>query len=242
MKKNNSLIIGIRPLIEAIHAGITIDRILIQRGLKGELIDELMVLVKSHRFGYQYVPLEKLNRVSRKNHQGILAFISPIEFPSLNTVIMNLFESGVDPKIVLLDGVSDVRNFGAIARSAECFGVHAIVIPFSGAAQVNEDAVKTSAGALLKIDVCKANDLPYTIQFLKDSGIQVVGVSEKTDVVLSSVDFDKPTCLVMGAEDHGISHEIIKICDHLVKIPMSGTISSLNVSVSAGIAMYEMNC
>lgn len=236
---NTNIIMGLHPVMEAIGVGVVIDKIMIQRGLKGELIEELMVLVKEHRFGYSYVPVQKLNRITRKNHQGVIAFISPIDFPSLNNVVMNLFEQGINPKLLMLDGVSDVRNFGAIARSAECFGFHAIVIPFSGAAQVNEDAVKTSAGALLKIKVCKANNLPHTIGFLKDSGVHVVGMTEKSEDLVSGVEIDRPICLVMGAEDVGISDEVLKECDALVKIPMSGSIQSLNVSVSAGIAMYE---
>ena len=225
--------------MEAIDAGVNIDKILIQRGLSGELIDQLMVLVKDHRLGYQYVPLQKLNRVTRKNHQGVIAFISPIDFPSLNDVVMELYEKGINPRLLLLDGVSDVRNFGAIARSAECFGFHAIVIPFRGAAQINEDAIKTSAGALLKIKVCKANNLPHTLDFLKDSGIRAVGLSEKATKLIAKIDTSVPTCLVLGAEDVGISPEVVAHCDELVTIPMSGAIQSLNVSVSAAIAMYE---
>lgn len=238
-QKTSNIIMGLHPIMEAINSGVTIDKIIVQRGLKGELIDELMTLIKEHRYGYSYVPIQKLNRITRKNHQGVIAFISPIDFPSLNNVVINLFEQGINPKLLLLDGVSDVRNFGAIARSAECFGFHAIIIPFHGAAQVNEDAVKTSAGALLKINICKANNLPHTIEFLKDSGIHIVGVSEKSEKNVSQIKTDHPVCLIMGAEDVGISKEIVTKCDTLVKIPMQGSIQSLNVSVSAGIVMYE---
>lgn len=238
---SKSLLIGIRPLIEAFNSGITIDKIMIQRGLGGDLIDELMALIKDHRTGYQFVPLQKLNRVSRKNHQGVIAFISPIDFPSLNSVVMELFENGKNPRLLMLDGISDVRNFGAVARSAECFGFDAIIIPFRGAAQVNEDAVKTSAGALLKIKVCKANNLAYTVDFLKESGVHVVGISEKANHTISEIESDRPICIVMGSEDLGISSDVLKNCDSLARIPMTGTIESLNVSVSAGIAMYEFS-
>lgn len=240
-QNSQNIIMGLHPLLEAIDAGITIDKIMIQRGLQNEGMNELMKLIKEHRYGYQYVPIQKLNRITRKNHQGVIAFISPIDFPSLNTVVMNLFESGINPRLLLLDGVSDVRNFGAIARSAECFGFNAIIIPFRGAAQINEDAVKTSAGALLKINVCKANNLAHTISFLKDSGIFVVGMSEKANQTIAEVETDRPICVVMGAEDVGISLQVLDECDALVKIPMSGSIQSLNVSVSAGIAMYEIS-
>lgn len=239
--KYNNLLIGIRPLMEAIDAGTTIDKVLIQRGLKGELVRELMVLIKEHRITYNYVPDQKLNRVTRKKHQGVLAFTSPIAFENLDHVISKVFESGETPLFLMLDGVSDVRNFGAIARTAECMGVHAILIPFRGAAQINEDAIKTSAGALFKIDVCKANDLAFTANMMKSSGFQIVAASEKSEGVVSDVDFSLPTCIVLGSEESGVSSALMTECNAFARIPMSGTVASLNVSVSAGVILYEVS-
>lgn len=232
---------GIRPLMEAIESGKSIDKVLIQKGNRGELFAEMMNLIKLHKIGFNTVPLEKLNRITRKNHQGIIAFLSPIEFSNLDDVIMNLFESGKSPKILMLDRISDVRNFGAICRSAECFGFHAVVVPFKGAAQISEDAVKTSAGALLRIPVCKANNLTYSANFLKTSGVKVIGISEKADTHLRDSRIDGPFCLVMGSEEDGITPELLDTCDDSLKINMQGEIASLNVSVSAAIAMYELN-
>ena len=240
-KSNRSMIIGIRPLMEAIDSGKSIDNVFVQRGIKGDLFKELLDKIKANRIGFKVVPEEKLNRISRKNHQGIIAFASPVEFINLEELTFKLFEEGKSPRYVMLDRISDVGNFGAICRSAECFGYDAVIIPFKGSAQVSEDAVKTSAGAIMKINICKVNDLAYTADYLKNSGIQIIGITEKTEEQLTDIELDGPHCLVMGSEEDGISPELLNTCDKKGKIKMLGQVSSLNVSVSAGIAMHELS-
>jgi 23S rRNA (guanosine2251-2'-O)-methyltransferase len=234
-----SLLIGIRALTEAIHAGKEIDKVLVQQGLKGELIAELRLLMHKNNIVQQVVPLEKLNRISRNNHQGVIAFISPISFGSLDNVIAHVFETGNTPLFVLLDGITDVRNMGAICRSAECLGAHAIILPEKGSAQINEEAVKTSAGAMYHIPVCRVKSIGDTVELLQQSGIQVVGCTEKSSTAIEEVDLTKPSCIVMGAEDTGISDVVLRKSDLLALIPMYGKTASLNVAVSAGIILNE---
>lgn len=210
-KNEQQLIIGLRPLEEAINSGKSIDKIFIQKGIKGDTFQGLMEMIKDHRISYQIVPIEKLNRLTRKNHQGVVAFTSPIEFKNLEEILARIWESGTTPRLLMLDRISDVRNFGAISRSAECFGFQAVIVPFKGAAAISEDAVKTSAGALLKLDVCKVNDLNYTTTFLKDSGIEIVGITEKASEDIRSIKFDKPLCLVLGSEEDGISPDLLNL-------------------------------
>jgi 23S rRNA (guanosine2251-2'-O)-methyltransferase len=235
----NQMIFGIRAVIEAISSGKDIESLFLQRGLNGELLSELKTLLRTHDIPSQQVPIDKLNRITNKNHQGVVAFISPITYQKIEDIIPNVFEKGEVPLILILDGITDVRNFGAIARTAECCGAHAIVVPKKGAAQVNPDAVKTSAGALYKIPVCRHDSLLQVLRFLKDSGLQIVGCTEKTEDFIYKPDFTAPTAIIMGAEDEGISFDLMRNCDHLTKIPMHGTIESLNVSVSAGVILYE---
>lgn len=239
MKENKDYIFGIRAVIEAIKSGKQIDKLMIRSGLKGELFFELIELVKDLDIPMQYVPNDRINRVTRKNHQGVLAFISPIEFQQIENILPTIFEEGRTPFIVVLDKVSDVRNFGAITRTAECAGVDAIIIPEKGSARISGDAVKTSAGALHKIPVCRVKSLSNTIKFLKDSGIQVVAATEKAQDFYYQTDFTIPTAILMGAEDRGVAIEYLKVADQLVKIPLLGEIESLNVSVAASILMYE---
>ncbi|MFC5284022.1 23S rRNA (guanosine(2251)-2'-O)-methyltransferase RlmB [Pedobacter alpinus] len=235
----NQMIFGIRAVIEAINSGKDIESLFIQKGLVGGLISELKTLLRTHDIPSQQVPIEKLNRITAKNHQGVIAFISPITYQKIEDIIPIVYEKGEVPLILILDGVTDVRNFGAIVRTAECTGVHAIVVPKKGAAQVNPDAVKTSAGALYKIPICRHDSLLQVLRFLKDSGLQIVGCTEKTDDLIYKPDYTAPTCIIMGAEDEGISFELMRNCDYLTKIPMVGEIASLNVSVSAGVILYE---
>jgi 23S rRNA (guanosine2251-2'-O)-methyltransferase len=216
MLKESDYIFGLRAVIEAVKAGKQIDRLLIRQGLQGSLYHELMIEVRNHNIAFQIVPIERIEIVTRKNHQGVLAWLSLIEFQSIANLLPLIFEKGEDPLIIALDGVSDVRNFGAIVRSADCLGAHAVLIPEKGSARITADAIKTSAGALHTFPVCRERSLVRSIVFLKESG------------------------LIMGAEDKGISHELISISDHQVRIPMTGTIGSLNVSVAAGILMYEI--
>lgn len=240
MKESEKGIFGLRPVIEAIEAGKTVDKLFVQKGLQGEIFYELRKLITEYEIPTQYVPLEKLNRLTRKNHQGIFAFLSPIEFHDIESLLPQIYESGKNPFILILDRVSDVRNFGAIARTAECVGVDAIIVPHKGSASINADAVKTSTGALYNIPVCKEANLKKTIQFLKNSGIQVVGATEKAAEFMYEADYSVPTAVLMGSEEDGISDELLKIADRIVKLPMFGTTSSLNVSVACGVFMYEV--
>jgi len=233
-------VFGIRAVEEAIDAGKEIDKVLIKKGLQGELFRNFFKKVQEHDVPFQFVPVEKLNRITRKNHQGVIAFISSITFHNIEQIIPTLYEEGKEPFILVLDGVTDIRNFGAIARTAECAGVNAIVIPAKGGAAVNGDAIKTSAGALHLIPVCRVNDLSHTVRYLKESGIKIVAATEKGADDYNNADYSGPKCLVMGAEDKGISHEILEIADIRSKIPLKGQIKSLNVSVAAGIMLYEM--
>lgn len=238
-RESNQMVFGIRAVIEAIDSGKEIESLFVQRGLGGSLFLELKSLLKEHDIAYQQVPIEKLNRITRKNHQGVIAVISPITYHDIEEIVPAIYEKGETPLLLILDGVTDVRNLGAIARTAECSGVHAIIVPKKGSAEVNPDAIKTSAGALYKIPVCRHASLSKVAKFLIDSGIQLVVSTEKTETSIYDVDYTAPTCVVMGAEDVGVSTDLIRISDHLAKIPMFGTIGSLNVSVSAGIVLYE---
>ncbi len=239
MKEDKDFIFGIRAVIEAIKSGKQIDKLMIKSGLKGELFFELIELVKDLQIPMQYVPNERINRVTRKNHQGVLAFISPIEYQHVENILPTIFEEGRTPFFVILDQVSDVRNFGAISRTAECAGVDAMIIPEKGSARISGDAVKTSAGALHKIPVCRVKSLSKTIKYLQDSGIQVVAATEKANDLYYQVDFTVPTAILVGAEDTGVAMEYLKVADQMVKIPVVGEIESLNVSVAASILMYE---
>lgn len=238
--KNDNLIYGIRPVMEAIHSGKDIDKLFIQNGLKGELFFELWKEVRDRKIPFQYVPLEKLNRLTNNNHQGIVAFLSFVTYQRLDDILPEVFESGKVPLVIVLDRITDVRNLGAIARTAECAGADAIVVPEKGSAQMNADAVKTSAGALHHIPVCREPNLKFTLDVLKEYGFQVVAATEKADKLYYSADYSLPTALLLGSEEDGISHEYLKKADLQVKIPLLGEIASLNVSVAAGILLYEV--
>lgn len=238
-KENDQLIYGIRPVMEAIQAGKEVYRMFICRGAKGELMGELKELLKEKNIPYTEVPIEKLHRITRNNHQDVVCYISSITYHSIADIVPFVFERGETPLILVLDRITDVRNFGAIARTAECSGVHAIVIPSRGAAQVTADAIKTSAGALSKIPVCRETNLRKTIEYLQGSGIRVVAASEKGSNDYFKSDFSGPLAIIMGSEEDGVSNELIRSADELVKIPLAGTISSLNVSVACGVILYE---
>jgi len=241
MKENygNKCIFGIRPIIEAIENEIQIDKVLIQKGLKGNLFNDLKELIKIHKISCQYVPIQKINRLTKKNHQGVYAFISPVSFYSTEEIVMDLYDKGQTPKILILDRISDVRNFGAIVRSAECLGIHAVIIPEKGAAQVNSDSIKTSAGALLKIPICKEKSLVNTIKNLKQNGLEIIACTEKSSIPVYKHSFNKPLAIIMGSEKDGISSDILKLSDVKLKIPLKGSIESLNVSVATGIILFE---
>ncbi|GGH34642.1 RNA methyltransferase [Mangrovimonas yunxiaonensis] len=233
-------IYGIRAIIEAIESGKTIDKLFVQKGLQGELFKELNQLIKKENITYNVVPLEKLNRLTQKNHQGVVAQISPIDFHDLDSLVLQVIESGATPLFLLLDQLSDVRNFGAIIRTAECTGVHGIIIQKKGGAPVNADTIKTSAGAVFKVPICKVDHIKDAVFHLQASGIKVIAATEKTDNTLYDVSFNTPCALIMGAEGKGISPSVLKAVDEKAKLPLLGEIASLNVSVACGAFLYEV--
>ncbi len=237
--EKNDYIFGLRAIIEAIDAGRTIDKVLIRREIGGDLAKELIEKTREYEIPVQRVPLEKLNRITMKNHQGAIALLSPITYHRLDNLIPMLYEEGRTPFMLVLDGVTDARNFGAIARTAECAALDAIVIPERGSASATPDAVKASAGALFHIPVCRERDIVTAVRKLKENGYLIVGASEKGGMNYTEADYTVPVAIVMGAEDTGISEAVLRMCDHLAAIPILGNIGSLNVSVAAGVMMYE---
>ncbi len=230
------VIYGLRPVLEALGSGTQIERVLIQSGLNSSLLNELRTKLKEHDIPSQYVPVEKLNKLTAGNHQGVVATIAAVKYHSFVELMETLEEPSV---IVLLDHVTDVRNMGAIARTAECTGVAALVVPDHGSAAINEDAVKTSSGALLRLPVCREQNLKTVVNLAKQCGYQVVAATEKGAVHYRTVDFRQPTILIMGNEETGISPELLKMSDVRAKLPIVGEVASLNVSVAAGVFMYE---
>ena len=240
MIEKDQYIFGIRAVIEAIQSGKEIDKLLIKKDINGELINELFALIKERHLVVQRVPVEKINRITRKNHQGVVAFLSAVTYYNIEEVVPVLFEEGINPFLIVLDGITDVRNFGAIARTCDCAGVNAIIIPERNSVSVNADAIKTSAGALNYVPVCREKNLVNVVKFLKSSGYKVVGASEKSSVNYTKVDYTGQVALILGAEDKGISNDLLKLCDEFVSIPEFGNINSLNVSVAGGVMMYEV--
>lgn len=240
MIEKDQYIFGIRAVIEAIQSGKEIDKLLIKKDINSELISELFALVKEMHIPVQRVPIEKINRITRKNHQGVIAFLSAVTYYKLDDVVPVFYEEGLNPFVVVLDGITDVRNFGAIARTCDCAGVNAIVIPEKNSVSVNADAVKTSAGALNYVPVCREKNLVNAVKTLHNSGYKVIGASEKSSVNYTKVDYTGPVALILGAEDKGISKDLLKLCDNFVSIPEFGNINSLNVSVAGGVMMYEV--
>jgi 23S rRNA (guanosine2251-2'-O)-methyltransferase len=237
---STDLIFGIRPIQEALASAKSLEKILVRKGAQNQIIQEIIDMARRARVPIQVVPEEKLNRLTRKNHQGVIGFLSPIEFHSLSAVITDLFERGESPFLVVLDGVTDVRNFGAIVRSVECLGAHSVIVPIKGAARMGDDAMKTSAGALFKVPVCREPKLDNTITYLKQSGLHIVACTEKGTQSAYDMKLEGPVALVMGSEDEGISPEVLAQCDQMVYIPMIGEIGSLNVSVATGIMLSEI--
>ena len=236
------MLFGLRPIQEALNAGRTLEKIFLLRGTKNSLVTDISTAARAAGIQVQMVPVEKLDGLTRKNHQGAVAFVSPIDYAPLDNIVSGLFEEGKVPFLLLLDRITDVRNFGAIARTAECLGVQAIVVPGRGAAQINGDALKTSAGALNILPVCRENSLHETIRFLQQSGITIVACTEKADeaVGAAEIDFTGPVAVLMGSEEDGISPDLLNLADVKLKVPMSGQIQSLNVSVAAGIMLFEV--
>jgi len=239
MKSTAVYIFGIHPVIEALRSGKELEKVYLRNGLRNEAIPGLLNELREKRIPFQFVPVEKLNRMTQKNHQGILAQVAEIEYNDIEKIIPGLYEAGKVPVILVLDRITDVRNMGAIARTAEGAGIHALVVPTGESAQINADAVKTSSGALHSMPVCRSESLVKTVTFLKESGLQVVAATEKAERLLYDADFTRPTAIILGAEDTGIDRNLISLSDIQVKIPLYGTIQSLNVSVAASILMYE---
>ena len=238
-QQSSTVIYGLRPVMEAIEGGVRIDRVLLQNGLTGALATQLKASIRDKGIPFQFVPEEKLNRMARGNHQGVAALISPIPFHDAMELIPSLMESGKTPLVLLLDHITDVRNFGAIVRTAECAGVDAVVVPDHGSAQIGNDAVKTSSGALLRVPVCRESNLKTILNLAHQCGMQVVAATEKGASDYLEVDFTRPTLLIMGAEETGISPELLKMSDIRAKLPVMGQVQSLNVSVAAAVFMYE---
>lgn len=237
--RKNDYIFGIRPVIEAIESGQTIDKLLVKRGLTGDLVKELLAVVAAHRVPMQQVPLEKIERITRKNHQGVVAFLSSVDFRDLDEVLDRAYSQGRDPFIMVLDQITDVRNLGAIVRTAECAGADAVLVPSRGSARIGADAVKTSAGALYHMPLCRADNLAAAVRDLRRSGLRVVCATEKADSDYRRVDFRGPLALVMGAEDTGIAPDILRVADDYASIPVLGRVGSLNVASAAAVLMYE---
>lgn len=241
MQKNNQFVYGIHPVEEAIESGKTIDKVWVQEGLGNPAVKNILGKLRDRKIIWKQVPEEKLNRLVKGNHQGIVIALSSVEFANLADVVAGIYEAGEDPFILVLDGVTDVRNFGAIARTASCTGVHALVVPEKGGAAINADAVKTSAGALLKIPVCRIQNLYNGLKLLKNSGLKIAGATEKSSNNLFDSDFSGPIALVMGDEEKGLSADTRKLCDVEFRIPMSTKgVGSLNVSVATGVSLYEI--
>lgn len=234
------MIFGTRTVIEAVMASKELDKVLLLKGQRNELSGELVSLLKARQIPFSTVPLEKLNKITRKNHQGTIAFLSAINYASLDNIVSECYASGREPLIVILDRITDVRNFGAVARSAECLGAQAVVIPSRGSARIGGDAVKASAGALHHLPVCREDNLKDTIHYLKSSGVRVVACTERANTPAFKADLRGPLALLMGSEEDGISAEYLKMADEQLGIPMSGNIASLNVSVAASVFLYEV--
>lgn len=237
--QNEHQIFGIRAVIEAIVAGKNIDKVFIQKEAKGELMQELMKTMKKHNINFSYVPVEKLNKLTRNNHQGAIASISPVSFLSIEQLVEGILEKKDNPLFLILDQLSDARNFGAIIRTAECTGIDGIIIQKQGAAPVNGDTVKTSAGAVFNMPICKVDHIKDAVFYLQGSGIKTVAATEKTENNIYDIDFSGGVAIIMGSEDKGVNPSVLKIVDEKAKLPMFGTISSLNVSVACGAFLYE---
>ncbi len=238
-KNNNLLIFGARPVMEAITAGKEIDRVYLKKGADSPLVIRVMEMCRQNKINFQEVPVEKLNRLTRGNHQGIVAQISPIEYHDIANVLEDIERSGIAPLVVVMDSVTDVRNFGAIARSAECAGAHAIIMSLKNAAPVNGEAIRSSAGALTVIPVCRVGSIKTTVAMLKEMGMQIVAATEKADGMVYDADLTQPTVIIMGSEDRGISRDLLYMCDKQVAIPIIGSVESLNVSCAASVILFE---
>tara|TARA_B100000886_G_scaffold329555_1_gene279028 strand:- start:1134 stop:1865 length:732 start_codon:yes stop_codon:yes gene_type:complete len=236
---NTDLIFGTRPVLEALKSGKSIEKIFIQKNLKKEILEKIKIQL-STGVNISYVPKEKLNRITRKNHQGIICYVSPIQYQPVDEIIQRVFESGKDPFVVILDRITDTRNFGAITRVADASGVDAIIIPERESAIITSDSIKTSAGALNYVPICKVKSLKNTLIFLKESGLNIISCSEKGNNKIYQSELNSPCCIILGSEKDGISKNLMDLSDKILKIPMNGYVDSLNVSSSASIIFYEV--
>ena len=239
MEEKQHYLYGMHPVADAVRQGRKFEKILFKKGLEGEQFRALMSEVEQRGIPYQFVPGEKMNYLVKGAHQGVIGYIAQLDYVELETMVENALAARPNPVFLLLDGVSDVRNFGAIARSAECAGIDGLILPAKGGAAINADAVKTSAGALLRIPACKVTNLRIPVFYLKEAGFQIVAATEKGDGDIYGVDFTKPTAIVMGSEGCGINPALLGLCDCKARIPMVGQTGSLNVSVAAAVVMYE---
>jgi len=237
--QRDNFIFGLRPVIEAIESGKEFEKVFIQSNLTSPVAKDLQRLLRENNILFQYVPAEKLNRITLKNHQGVIAYVSEIKYQKMEDIVPYLFEQGKTPLLLLLDEITDVRNMGAIVRAAECAGADAVALPQKGSALINAEGMKASAGALNILPVCREKSLAETIHFLQESGVQVLACTEKAEDSYTSVDLTIPTAFILGSEGKGISGELLRLSDKQIKIPLMGKIESLNVSVSAGIVMFE---
>lgn len=235
----SQLIYGIFPVLEFLRSGAMAEKIFVKKGLGGSNVQEIRKLAAERGVPLKEVPSEKLDRTVRGNHQGVICYGSMVAWQRVEDVVPFIFEGGAEPLILVLDRITDVRNFGALCRTAECAGFHAVLVPAKGAAEVNADAVKSSAGAVFRLNLCRSNNLKETLRFLKDSGVWVVGCTEKADKTIYAQDYSGPLAIMMGSEEDGISPEYLKLCDTAAKIPMSGETQSLNVSAAGAIVMFE---
>ncbi len=237
--KKDEIIYGYQPVLEAIKAGKDVEKLLLLKTLHPSKLQELKKEATAFQIPFQFVPREKLNKFTRQNHQGIVALVSPVSYVEISQLVPMLFESGNMPFLLVLDRVTDVRNMGSIARTAECAGVDGLIIAAKGSAMINADAVKTSAGALTRLPVCRVSSLKGAIGFLRDSGIAIIGTRENSPTPYHGADYRIPLAVVVGSEEQGISEEIMKLCDTMVSIPLLGEIQSLNVSVASGVILFE---
>ena len=237
--KKMQYLFGMHPVLEAVKSGKKFDKVLLKQGLEGAQFRELLELLKENEIPFQFVPGERLNKAVRGAHQGVLAYISQLDYVDIEQLVNNALGRSSNPLLVILDGVSDVRNLGAIARSLECAGGHGIIVPAKGGAAMNADAVKASAGALMRIDTCKVSNLRVAAYYLKESGFKLIAATEKTENLIYDVDMTGPCAIIMGSEGKGISQTMLELADARAAIPMSGEITSLNVSVASALIMYE---
>jgi 23S rRNA (guanosine2251-2'-O)-methyltransferase len=240
-KSRDNLIYGIHPVMEALEAGKEIEKILIQRDGKNASFRSMLTLAEQVGVPVQKVPADKLEQLARGNHQGVVAFVSCIDYQPIENILMGVFEKGEVPFLLVLDRVTDVRNLGAIARSAECAGVHALILPSRGSAQINADTIKTSAGALNNLPVHRSHNLKDTLHYLRESGVVIHAVMEHGSKSYTQQDLTGPLALILGSEEDGISPEYLRFCESRLSIPMKGSTGSLNVSVAAGIVLFEVN-